>query len=177
MSRRLLPLLATLVVLAGVLPGSAAAESFRSRAVTWAVTQVGQHEVNHTNCSVRINAWERAMGLRLPPCRPWCGAIVHQAFLRQGVRLSARLIDPNRSLADARARRRHLHLIPKSSVRRGDLLFFKFRPGVAASHLAMVRAAPKHGVATTVEGNVSDHVVLRRRGLRYAVAAARVVAS
>ena len=112
------------------------------------------------------------MGIRIG--QPWCGAFVHQAFLRAGLRLSARLIDPDRAYRDARAHRRHLRAIPIPSVRRGDLLFFAFRPGLLASHLAIVRGRPRHGRVATVEGNVSNAARLRLRGLQYPVLAARV---
>jgi cell wall-associated NlpC family hydrolase len=113
------------------------------------------------------------MGLR--PCRPWCGAFVHQAFLRAGVRLSARLIDPDRSYLDAVAGRRHLRAIATSSVGPGDLLFFGFVAGKRASHLAIVRTRPSGGRVLTVEGNTSNAVRLKARGLAYPVLAARVV--
>jgi hypothetical protein len=160
---------------AAVPPAQAArsAGEVRARAVAWAIRQVGTHERGTTNCAPRIDRWTRAMGLR--PCRPWCGAFVHQAFLRAGVRLSARLIDPDRSYADAVAGRRHLRRIAKSHVRPGDLLFFAFRPGLRASHLAIVRTRPRGGRVATVEGNVANAVRAKVRGLRYAVLAARVV--
>ena len=57
----------------------------------------------------------------------------------------------------------------------GRLLFFAFRPGLTASHEAIVTGRPGAGYADTVEGNVAHAVRVKRRGLRYAVAAARVV--
>jgi hypothetical protein len=149
------------------------ATAIRARAVAWAVKQVGTRERGTTNCSPKIDRWTRDMGLR--PCRAWCGAFVHQAYLRAGLRLSARLIDPDRSYLDAVAGRRHLRRIPIGSVRTGDLLFFAFRPGLRASHLAIVRSRPRDGSVATVEGNVSNAVRLDRRGLRFPVLAARAV--
>lgn len=172
-----------LVVLLGALlsPASAPAAvdmtSVREQAVTWAVTQAGHREDGTTNCSSRINRWERDMGLGIPPCRAWCGALPHQAFLRAGVRLSVRLIDPDRSYGDAIAGRRGLRRIPVGEVRRGDLLFFAFRRGLRASHLALVRERPRNGKVRTVEGNVGHRVRLLTRGLRYPVLAARVTGS
>jgi hypothetical protein len=144
----------------------------RDRAVRWAVGHAGLHERGLTNRSPQIDRWERAMGVRIG--QPWCGAFVHQAFLQAGIRLSARLIDPQRSYRDAQAHRRGLRAIPIRSVRRGDLLFFAFRPGLLASHFAIVRAQPRRGRVSTVEGNVSNAVALERRGLQYPVLAARV---
>lgn len=161
-----------------VVPGAGsvtdARSSVRERALAWAVKQDGLREVGTTNCSRAINRWQRDMGLKVPPCRPWCGAFVHQAYLRAGVKLSSRLIDPDRTYDDAIAGRRRLRQIPVSSVRPGDILFYKFREGVRASHLALARSRPENGRIDTVEGNTSHAVRLERRGTQYVVLAARV---
>lgn len=164
--------------LATIVPSAGGASDVRKstaqRAVAWAVDHVGIREIGTTNCSPVIDRWERDMGLRLPPCRVWCGAFVHQAYLRAGVRLSKRLIDPHRSYADAVAGRRHLRRISVSKIRPGDIVFYKFRNGVRASHLALARARPKNGMLDTVEGNVSNASSLQSRGTKYIVLAARV---
>jgi len=166
-------LLGSLLVSAA--PAQAASKGFRAKAVNWAVGQDGHREKGTTNCSKRINRWQRAMGFDVPPCRPWCGALVHQAFLRAGVRLSRRLIDPNKSYADAIARRRKLKRIPVEKVAPGDLVFFKFRGGVRASHLAIVRDRPWGGRVSTMEGNVAHRAVRTTRRVSDVVLAARVV--
>ena len=143
-------------------------------ALSWALKHVGVRERGTSNCSPVINRWEREMGLKLPPCRVWCGAFVHQAYLRAGVRLSERLIDPHRSYADASAGRRHLRKIEIAEIQPGDLVFYKFREGVRASHLALARARPENGKLQTVEGNVSNASSLETRGTKYIVLAARV---
>jgi hypothetical protein len=143
-------------------------------ALAWAVKQEGTKERGTTNCSPTIDRWQRDMGLKVPPCHVWSGAFVHQAFLRAGVKLSARLIDPDRSYDDAIAGRRHLHRIAVSTVRPGDLLFYRFRSGVRASHLAIARSRPYDGKLDTAEGNTSNAVRLQTRGTRYVVLAARV---
>jgi hypothetical protein len=162
-----------------LLPGASGAtrdtsDTVREAALGWAVKQVGTTERGTTNCSPVIDRWERDMGLRLPPCRVWCGAFVHQAYLRAGVRLSRRLIDPHRSFADAVAARRHLRKIAIADIRPGDIVFYKFRAGVRASHLALARAKPHDGSLDTVEGNTSNAVRLETRGTQYIVLAARV---
>jgi hypothetical protein len=148
--------------------------SIREAALAWAVKQEGTRERGTTNCSPTIDRWERDMGLRVPPCRVWCGAFVHQAYKRAGVRLSSRLIDPDRAYDDALAGRRHLRRIAVSAVRPGDILFYKFREGVRASHLALARSKPHDGKLETVEGNTDNAVRLETRGTRYVVLAARV---
>jgi hypothetical protein len=182
MARRLAALLATaLCVTAAALtltPSAGGAtdtrDSVGQQAVAWAVQQDGLREVGTSNCSPVINRWERAMGLRLPPCRVWCGAFVHQAYLQAGVRLSRRLIDPHRSFADAVAGRRHLRKIAVSDIRIGDIVFYRFRNGVRASHLALARGRPRNGMLDTVEGNVDNAVRVESRGTQYIVLAARV---
>jgi hypothetical protein len=168
-------LLVAFVTTAAALPASAAARNLtraRDAAVRWAVAQDGLHERGTSNRGPQIDRWERAMGVRIG--QPWCGAYVHQAYLRAGIRLSARLIDPERSYRDAQANRRGLRAIPIRSVRRGDLLFFAFRPGLLASHFALVRGRPRDGRVATAEGNVAHAVRLQVRGLAYPVLAARV---
>ena len=165
-------------VLVAIVPSAGSAadarESVREQALSWAVKQVGVREVGTTNCSPTIDRWQRDMGLRLPPCRVWCGALVHQAYLRAGVRLSRRLIDPHRSFSDAVAGKRHLRQIAVSAIRPGDIVFYKFRDGVRASHLALARSRPRAGMIDTVEGNTSHAVRLESRGTRFIVLAARV---
>lgn len=168
--------IAALVLAAATPPGASAAslQDARRAAVHWGRAQVGRHERGTSNCSPQISRWLRDMHLATRPCRPWCGAFVHEAFLRGGIRLSARLIDPDRSYTDAVHGRRGLRQIPMGDVRPGDLLFFALRPGVQASHIAIVTSTPRGGRVHTVEGNVSNAVRVKLRGLRYAVLAARV---
>jgi hypothetical protein len=161
-----------LVPIAG--SGTDARTSVREAALSWAVAQDGTRERGTTNCSPAINRWQRDMGLRVPPCRVWCGAFVHQAYKRAGIKLSSRLINPDRSYDDAVAGRRHLRQIPVSSIRPGDIVFYRFRTGVRASHLGLARSRPKDGKLDTVEGNTSHAVRLETRGTRYIVLAARV---
>src|SRR5881394_2285529 len=164
-----------LLIIVAAMPATASAQDMgavRDRAVRWAVAHAGLHERGTTNRSAQIDRWERDMGIRIG--QPWCGAFVHQAFLRAGLRLSARLIDPDRSYRYAQANRRHLRAIPIRSVRRGDLLFFAFRPGLLASHFAIVRGRPRNDRVPTVEGNVSNASRLELRGVQYPVLAARV---
>ncbi|HEX6389076.1 MAG TPA: hypothetical protein VFZ89_06515 [Solirubrobacteraceae bacterium] len=159
------------------LPATASAattDAQRQQAVRWAVSQAGHHERGTTNCSSRINRWTRAMGLKVPPCRPWCGSFVHAAFRQAGITLSARLIDPDRTYEDVVAGRRGLRRIAKSAVKPGDILLYAIRPGLKASHLEIVRTRPKNGRVLTIGGNVSHAVRLKRRALSYPVLAARV---
>ena len=156
--------------------GAAGSASVRERAAAWATSQDGLHEVGTSNCGPQINRWERQMGLKVPPCRVWCGAFVHQAFRQAGVQLSARLIDPHKSYFDALAGRNGLRKIPTGAIQRGDLVFYNFREdeGLKASHLAIARDRPRDGKLATAEGNTSHAVRMEVRSLRYIVLAARV---
>lgn len=167
-------------IFAGVLSAAAGADTTslkREAAVGWAVAQVGTTESGSSNCSPTIDRWQRNMGLSVPPCRVWCGAFAHEAFLQAGVKLSARLIDPERSYGDAAAGKRGLKRIAISQIRRGDIVFYAFRRDLRASHLAIARGRPSNGSLDTVEGNTSNAVRLETRGLQYIVLAARVVAA
>ena len=150
----------------------------RASAVAWARARRGMHEVGTTNCSPAINRWMRHMGLpvpAVPPCRPWCGAFVHEAFYQAGIDLSDRVIDPNQAYWDAMRRENGLRRIPKSDVAPGDLVFFSLSdPNVQATHEEIVLARPRNGRVLTAGGNVGHHAVVTRRGLRYIVLAARV---
>ncbi|WP_354700228.1 hypothetical protein DSM112329_00494 [Paraconexibacter sp. AEG42_29] len=162
-------------VAAGAGAPTASADRVSDKAVSWGLSQVGTREDGTTNCSSKLNAWSRNMRLNVPPCRPWCGAFVHEAFRRAGVDLSPRLIDPTRTERDAAAGQRGLFTIAKSDVRPGDLLLFALHRGQStASHIALVTSRPSGGSVRTVEGNVAHAVRKKTRGLRYAVMAVRV---
>jgi cell wall-associated NlpC family hydrolase len=152
----------------------------RLRAVAWARARRGMHEVGTTNCSPAINRWMSHMGLPVPaapPCRPWCGAFVHEAFYQAGIDLSDRVIDPNQSYWDAMQRQNGLKRIAKSGARPGDLVFFALHGTNVATHEEIVLARPRDGKVLTAGGNVGHHAVVTRRGLAYIVLAARVTAT
>ena len=158
-------------------PAAAATDKQRAKAVRWAVAHAGHHEIGTSNCSPLIDRWMRNMGLSARPCRAWCGAFVHEAFRQAGIDLSKRLIDPDRTYDDVIAGRRGLRRIAKSAVRPGDVLLYAIRPGLKASHMAIVRTRPSHGTVRTIEGNTSHAVRLQTRALSYPVLAARVTAT
>jgi hypothetical protein len=164
-------------VIAGTTAGGATGSAeVRERAAAWGVGQNGLHEVGTSNCGPQINRWEREMGFKVPPCRVWCGAFVHQAFRQAGVQLSSRLIDPHKSYYDAVAGRKGLRKIAESAIQRGDIVFYNFRAaeGLKASHLAIARDRPRGSKLATVEGNTSHAVRLEVRSTKYIVLAARV---
>ncbi len=165
---------ALLAALIGAAPAAAATDAQRQSAVRWAISQIGERERGTTNCSTTIDSWSRQMGLKVPPCRAWCGAFVHQAFRQAGIQLSARLIDPHRTYDDVINGRRGLKRISRTAVRPGDLLLFAFRRGLKASHLEIVRTPPQDGRVRAIGGNVSHAVREQLRGLKYPVLAARV---
>lgn len=171
----LVALAAALTSAASTAGGADGTSAKREAAVGWAVAQEGTRERGTTNCSPKIDRWQRDMGLKVPPCRVWCGAFVHQAFLQAGVRLSKRLIDPDRSYGDAVAGVRGLKRISTSQIRRGDIVFYAFRRDLRASHLAIALDRPSGGSLNTVEGNTSHAVRLERRGMQFIALAARVV--
>ena len=181
MSRRLAAVSCALIaasfaVASSTAGGASGSAEVRELATAWAVAQNGLRERGTSNCGPQINRWQRQMGLKVPPCRVWCGAFVHQAFRQAGVQLSARLIDPHKSYFDAVAGRNGLRKIASSAIRRGDIVFYNFRAseGLKASHLAIAQDRPRDGKLETVEGNTSHAVRLEVRGMQYIVLAARV---
>jgi cell wall-associated NlpC family hydrolase len=169
-----------LAALAVAPPAAAAAPSPREQAVRWAVRQVGVHEIGETNCGRLVERWQRNAGWRLPPCRPWCGAFVHEAFLQAGIDLRSAFLFPQRVLDDARANRRGLRAIPVRRVRRGDLVIYKW-PGTGdrADHFGIVTRAYRagSGIVHTVEGNTGQAVRAHGRPIVFAVSGVRVIAA
>lgn len=147
-------------------------------AVIWGVHQVGLHERGTTNCQPSIDGWTRAMGLRVPPCRPWCGTFVHEAFRRAGVNLPGLMIDPERFMDYARAGHRGLRMVRETHIRRGDIVLMDFRPDKRASHMAIAVHDHRSGAPTveTVDGNSGQAIRRKHRALALIVAAVRVPA-
>jgi cell wall-associated NlpC family hydrolase len=149
----------------------------RELAVRWAVRQVGVHEDGTTNCGQAVERWQRNAGWDLPPCRPWCGAFVHEAFRQGGIELRSAFLYPERVLDDARAGRRGLHTIRVRRVRRGDLVIYKWPgSGDRADHFGIVTRAYRagSGVVHSVEGNTSQAVRAQTRPLQNVVTGVRV---
>lgn len=169
--------LAAATLLLAALPAPAGAAPSRERmvrsAVSWAVKQVGVRERGQSNCGPGVTVWQQRMGFRVPPCRPWCGAFVHEAFRQAGVRLGPRLIDPQKALNDARRRRGRLRAVGLTSVRKGDILVMDSRRAGKATHMAIAVADYRRasGTVRTVEGN-NGHTVRRGNRPRAALMAA-----
>jgi cell wall-associated NlpC family hydrolase len=157
-------------------PGAATPQA--ERAVRWALSQVGVRERGSSNCGTAVSRWQRRAGWRVPPCHKWCGAFVHEAWLQAGVRLHSAFLNPERVLDDARAGRHGLRAIPVRSVRRGDLVIFRWgeRP-TRADHFGIVtrRHRPGDGYVSTVDGNSGNAVRRGARSLAFAVAGVRVL--
>lgn len=169
-------LLATsLAVLATAPSGHVAAR--RELAVRWAVRQVGVHERGTSNCGRAVVRWQRNARWSVPPCRPWCGAFVHEAFRQAGIDLRSAFLYPERVLDDARTGRRGLRAVPARRVRRGDLVLYRWPgSGDRADHFGIVLHAPRpgSGVVRAVEGNTAQAVRIRARPRRFVVTGVRV---
>jgi hypothetical protein len=182
-TRRLTIALAVLVIAAVAAPSAAGAsvhartaDEIRKDAATWAARQVGVREIGSTDCGPVVSRWQRDMGFRTPPCRAWCGAFVHAAFLQAGVRLSQRMISPHNTYYDVLAGRRNLRRIPVRSVRPGDIVLFAYEQGLKASHFGIVtQAFDEYGFVRTVEGNDGNAVYREIHRADVIVLAARVV--
>lgn len=145
------------------------------RAAVWAARQEGVREIGQTNCGKIVERWQRNTGVKVPPCHVWCGAFVHEAFLQGGIRLSARFLDPEKVLYDARAHRRHLRLIAAKNLRRGDIALMLYRPDRLASHEAVVLRHRKGSAwVVTAEGNAGNAVQIKTHHISFFVGALRV---
>ena len=112
------------------------------QALAWAVKQVGVREVGTSNCSPVIDRWERDDG-------PAAAALPRLVRSVRAPGLPARgraaLAAPDRPAPLRRRRRRRPAPPAQDRDRRtsapGDIVFYKFRSGVRASHLALARGA------------------------------------
>ena len=173
-------LLAALAVVAAapsVAIAPAATVSQKERAVRWAFAQVGVTEIGDTECGPKITLWQQRAGWRVPPCRPWCGAFVHEAFLQAGINLRSAFLNPERVLDDARAGRNGLRAIPVRQVRRGDLVLYAWGTGKRADHFGIVTRPYRAGQVSAVEGNAGQAVRYETRAVQLAVTGVRVLAS
>jgi hypothetical protein len=145
------------------------------RAAVWAAKQRGVHEIGTTNCGRTVERWERHTHVTVPPCRVWCGAFVHEAFRQAGIDLSARFLDPQKVLFDARAHRRHLRLIARKNLHRGDIALMLYRTDRLASHEAVVlRHRAGSPWVVTAEGNTGNAVRIKTHHMSFFVGALRV---
>ena len=148
------------------------------RAVRWGLSQVGVRELGNTNCGRTVERWQRRTGWRVPPCWEWCGAFVHEAFLQAGLNLGGRWRNPEHALDNARAHRHGLWAIPVRSVRRGDLVIFRWGDTDSrADHFGIVTHRYRRGdwFVRTVDGNSGNMVQTGRRSLIYAVTGVRTI--
>ena len=182
MRRAAVPVAAGVVALLSAPPAQAASLGAPApeaeRAVRWALSQVGVREIGNTNCGRTVVRWQRRAGWKVPPCHEWCGAFVHEAFLQAGVNLRPSFLDPEDVLDDARARRRGLRAIPVRSIRRGDLVIYRWGDTDSrADHFGIVTRRLRAGdrFVRTVDGNSGNAVQVGRRSLTYAVTGVRVI--
>ena len=91
---------------------------------------------------------------------PWCAMFVTYCFVKAG---SKSFIKGSRYaycpyvLADAKASRNGLRVIPKTDVRTGDIVLFDWNRDGTADHIGLVVMPPakKKATFTTIEGNTS----------------------
>lgn len=89
---------------------------------------------------------------------PWCAMFVTYCFVQAKskafVKGSKYAYCPY-VLADAKASRNGLRVIPKTDVRTGDIVLFDWNKDGTADHIGIVDTAPVKSSFTTVEGNTS----------------------
>ena len=140
-------------------PASPAAD----RATAWAESKVGMRE-----CTPEQTGWVRAYNRSWSCHTYWCGIFVFNAYRSAGAPLRGGYASTEWIHDSATAGRNGLSVVPLDQVRRGDLVLMYTRR-VASSrdvgHVGIARGPVNNGTIPTVEGNISNKVVLKERSI------------
>ena len=122
------------------------------KALDVATRYIGMSEDPAGSNRVMFSEWYGMIG-------PWCAMFVTFCFVKAGskafVKGSKYAYCPY-VLADAKASRNGLRIIPTTSARTGDIVLFDWNKDGTADHIGIVNVAPnKRKTFTSVEGNTS----------------------
>ena len=122
------------------------------KALDVATCYIGMSEEPAGSNRVMFSEWYGMIG-------PWCLMFVTYCFVKSGsksfVKGSKYAYCPY-LLADAKASRNGLRIIPTTSARTGDIVLFDWNKDGTADHIGIVNVAPnKRKTFTSVEGNTS----------------------
>ena len=122
------------------------------KALDVATRYIGVSEDPPGSNKVMFSAWYGMIG-------PWCAMFVTYCFVKSDsksfVKGSKYAYCPY-ILADAKASRNGLRIIPTTSARTGDIVLFDWNKDGTADHVGIVNVAPnKRKTFTSVEGNTS----------------------
>jgi hypothetical protein len=122
------------------------------KALDVATRYIGMSEDPAGSNRVMFSEWYGMIG-------PWCAMFVTFCFVKAGskafVKGSKYAYCPY-LLADAKASRNGLRIIPTTSARTGDIVLFDWNKDGTADHIGIVNVAPnKRKTFTSVEGNTS----------------------
>tara|TARA_R110002126_G_scaffold64938_1_gene165966 strand:- start:1699 stop:2439 length:741 start_codon:yes stop_codon:yes gene_type:complete len=123
-----------------------------NKALDVASSYIGVSEKPARSNQVMFSTWYGMIG-------PWCLMFVTYCFVKSG---SKSFIKGSKYaycpylLADAKASRNGLRIIPTTAARTGDIVLFDFKKNGVAAHVGIVNVAPnKRKTFTSVEGNTS----------------------
>ena len=122
------------------------------KALEVASSYIGMSEEPAGSNRVMFSEWYGMIG-------PWCAMFVTFCFVKAGskafVKGSKYAYCPY-VLADAKASRNGLRIIPTTSARTGDIVLFDWNKDGTADHIGIVNVAPnKRKTFTSLEGNTS----------------------
>jgi hypothetical protein len=136
-------------------------KAWRLRLIEHAVKDVGVVEKPlGSNSGPRIDDALRFCGLA--PGQPWCAAMVslwlHEMKYAGPWPTSKGYVPSWEDMARAKGL-----VVPKTSVRRGDIVTFQFDSDPQGDHIGLARGTWENGTLPTIEGNTGDGVKRHRR--------------
>lgn len=127
-------------------------KSFREKALEIALSYEGTKEKPANSNITKFSQWYGIIG-------PWCAMFVTYCFVEAGsksFRRGARWAYCPYMVADARAQRNGLTVVPKDKVQPGDIAMFDWQGDGVSDHIGIVINPPNSkGIFKAVEGNTS----------------------
>lgn len=123
----------------------------RSKVTDIATQYIGMAESPKGSNKVLFSDWYGIQG-------PWCAMFVTYCYIQAGSKAfkkSERWAYCPFILADARAQRNGLTVVPTDKVQRGDVVLYDWDGDGVADHVGIVDEVPKKGSFFAVEGNTS----------------------
>lgn len=154
-------------------------QPMREEALRVALSFEGVKEDPAGSNRVMFSEWYNLIG-------PWCAMFVTYCYVQAGSKAfqrGSRWAYCPYMLADARAQRNGLTIVPKENVQPGDVVLFSWDQDGVANHVGMVITPPnRSGNFTAVEGNTSTsdnsnggEVMIRNRNTSSVIGFVRVI--
>jgi hypothetical protein len=154
-------------------------QPMREQALKIAMSFRGTKESPANSNKVLFSTWYGMIG-------PWCAMFITYAYVQAGSKAfkkGSHWAYCPYMLADARAQRNGLTIVPADKVQPGDIVLFDWQKDGVPDHVGLVIKPPVKGKFTAVEGNTSvgnnsngGEVMFRERNTTQVAAFVRVVA-